>query len=466
MLYSPPEFAKSMEIKFISLLVLFLCHQIFASKKLAEDFNDEQFFDNSFEVVSDDGFWDSITEDYFIEAIKEPSDSIQESSIYVVEESPAHAINESTVYAVEESTASASLPFENVSENISTPSSEHFSIIQYSDSKTEELAKIFKCSPVDLSAFDADKLEKIYSFKFSSYLQMIIQLEEMQDCALFDLFFMRNFDKILSVVTNPHELHDIILSCIKIDSVESFNHWILNSMSIFNVPIAVVYAAKFGCTKILQFILLNKMDFPHFQYENEEYLKLNLVSHVSLSNIYEEELGLNSELDNFYRMEYSFNHLLGSLFFGALQAIRYSQFECLNLFIKKQEKPSYQNYLLLKESTNNPNLIFFTFIYESIEEPIPESFMKDLLIVAVKNDNEAVVNYLLSLNYKYKVNVNSHLIPAIENKNPSLVKTILELIPFKHIRSNILNCAILSQNDEIFNLLLAKNKLNGRRYEK
>ena len=122
MLYSPPEFAKSMEIKFISLLVLFLCHQIFASKKLAEDFNDEQFFDNSFEVVSDDGFWDSITEDYFIEAIKESSNSIQESSIYVVEESPAHAINESTVYAVEESTASASLPFENVSENISTPS--------------------------------------------------------------------------------------------------------------------------------------------------------------------------------------------------------------------------------------------------------------------------------------------------------------------------------------------------------
>lgn len=468
---APEKERSSMIIAVITLLALTTYQLIQASEPSIFTFNEEDFDEEPFEIISFTNNSDDFKTDDFIKIISTKLNIAKEDNDYA-EYIEAFFIgvdleNETNQDPQDQEDPKDNQDLQNPEDNKDLESIQSEPIVTEHSSnhervslifKVEEMARILNCDPSKLSQLDPDKLEKLEQLSYLTYSEMIQILAEIKDLDLFDSYFIPNFDLITRISS---KLNEIILNCIKTDSVSSFEHYSSSSL-ILNIYLALVYSAKYGSIKIIEFILKNKTQILPIL-NGHEYLNLDLTLQNSMRNIYEEDFGMNEELYNFYYYEYLDDHFSGSCFLGALQSIRHNNLECLKLFVNNHNRMIHKDYLLLKESTKCPNLILFKFIYESIEEEIPESTMKDLFAEAVQNNNEALVHYLLTLKYNYKINTSSHLIPAIQNKNSNLVRNFLEIIPSDRINSHILNLAKMSSNDEIYFEVLAKNKLNRRR---
>ena len=77
--------------------------------------------------------------------------------------------------------------------------------------------------------------------------------------------------------------------------------------------------------------------------------------------------------------------------------------DCLNIIISRGLDATYNDFLLLKESTATKNIDMFRqmLCISSDRNPIPIIVMKDILLLAIKHDNVPLVDHLLSLKIKY-----------------------------------------------------------------
>ena len=145
-----------------------------------------------------------------------------------------------------------------------------------------------------------------------------------------------------------------------------------------------------------------------------------------------------------------------SLLFGALKAISGGHIDCLNIIISRGLDATYNDFLLLKESTATKNIDIFRLMLSisSDRNPIPIIVMKDILLLAIKHDNVPLVDHLLSLKIKYGLKFEIHLSSAIITKNKEIFDLIIQRLPSSGINSKILSEAAFAGNPEILIALL------------
>ena len=316
--------------------------------------------------------------------------------------------------------------------------SESLPSLDVADLNIRELARVLNCEPDQLMEMNLDNLKSLATFASSPSANVLSRLTDIGDLALFELYFKENMALILSEVKTTRDFHAVIFNCIKIKSMNSFFNITITPKFPLNGPQVVVFSAMYGSIRILKFILDQKESVNHNDYD------------WTWKNID----GSSDIMLNFGK-----DPLSAALFLAALKTISNDHLNCLLLLIEANVNLEANNYYLLKESAVQPNLDSFIMILDHTTSPIPISIMNEILLLAIKNNNEVLVNHLITLNYAFNVLTHVHLIPAISTNNPSLFHTILALIKVRDFDRSVLIHAADSGNDEIF---LAIAKLSRR----
>ena len=306
---------------------------------------------------------------------------------------------------------------------------ESFPALADADLDIELLAGQLNCKPDQLIQMDLNNLKRLATFASLPRVEILGNLADIGDRALFELFFLENARSIMSGVTNNREFHGVVFNCIKMNSLTSFFNVMLEPKFPLNGPQAVVFASMYGSHEILKFVL-EQVNSPDYDW-----------SWRSIDG------------SSGYMLAFGTEPHSAAVFLGAIKAIQHGHIKCLEVLIEAKVDLTSKDYLLLKEAAKQPILEIFSFIYGSISS-IPDQVMTDVLAIAIQANNEILVSHLLTLEYNYNVLVNVHLMAAISTKNPVLFGNILALIKTPQIDGHVLNQAAASGNEEIFVALI------------
>ena len=392
-----------MKLKVLSLLSVLTFHQVLASEFECGDIDDENVL-----ISLKMGMWEYV-----------PADSIPE-----VTEAPVPV--ETEYFSFQKLVMSYSFDhfFKPVTASPMKKSSSA-PLLEYPDLNINDLASKLNCQPAQLAEIDVENLKAISACVSQSRLAILEQLTNLGDIALFELFFIENAASIISSINTASEFNEVIICCIKMNSMVSFFNIMINPKFPLNGPRAVVSASAYGSVDILKFVLeeKNSVDFDWTW------------KHIDGSDGYMFEFGTDP--------------LSAALFLGAHKAIIHGHRNCLSILIEANVQLDAKKFFLLKEAATQNNLDIFVDIYNRLPN-ISLQTMNEVVIITLKNNTEALFNYILTLNYALSFQANLHLDLAFSTKNPSLVKTLTALIPSLQINILVLNRAFASESDEIF----------------
>lgn len=418
-----------MKLQVITLLALITCHKVLASEAIAtggsaasEDFliYDEEDEDSEYVVPlpAKIEIWEYVPLEK--DALKDADPNPMVSP--AVEEEAVPTQWSIMTYLGSFFQPGASSPFKK---------SESLPLIEASEVNLAEMAANFNCQTSQLAKIKPITLERInpHISSSSSRVSILNLIARHRDNDLFELFYTENAALIMSEVKTQNEFHDVVFNCIKMDNINAFFNVMISPKFPLNGPQAIILASVHGSIKILEFILQQR-DVADYQW---------VWKHLDGSDG--------------YMLFFGPDPLSAALFFGALKTIQNKNLDCLQVLIGANVDLVFKNYELLKEAANQGNLDIFTTVHSSITTSIPDSIMNDVLLIAIKKNDGIMVNYLLALQYDYRIKFQQHLLSAIPTKNPVLVEAIMHLVPAvltEEINSNILNVAADSGNVDIF----------------
>lgn len=306
---------------------------------------------------------------------------------------------------------------------------------QSADLKVSELASVFNCKSKLINQMNIDNLKVFGSFHANSHKDCLLKLIEIGDRDLFELYFRGNSDQIFNESSCSNDIYELIILCIKINSLKSFITTIINQTTVsVNGPEVIVLAGIYGSSDILQHVITENECLDY----DWEWRNSNNIS-GSLS-------------------EYGIDSFSASIFLSAIKSIENDHLSCLNILINSNLNTSCNNFQLLTCAAKSNKIKFFEIIYNSTKlclGPSSNDIMNRILQISIQSNNEELTIHLLSLNHDYNLLAKDHCIAGINTKNWNILNLLLSKISLKNLKASVLlDCAISSENDEIFVLII------------
>ena len=302
-----------------------------------------------------------------------------------------------------------------------------------SEAELDAMSSILNCERSLLRDVDCSIKENIIAMNSMSKSEILSRLAEIGNKSLFKMFVDLNMPFLLSEATTSREFHTIIFNCIKIDSTKSFTSIMSNAKFSLNGPQAIVAACMNGSRRILQFMMRQKDD-SQYSWEWK-----------------------NFDGGSGYMLDFGRDPLSAALFLGTLNAISEGHLECLMILVANGVNISFKDYMLIKNAASVQGTEPFKILHCDVT--VPDSAINEVLLLAIKNNNDSLVEYLLSLHYAYQVTVQSHLVYAINSNNDRLFDFI-----FERVNHEQLTIVILSQAASVGNayILISLLKVSSK----
>lgn len=294
----------------------------------------------------------------------------------------------------------------------------------------EVMSNVINCSKERLRMYDVSIRERVVALKnIITRTKILSHLADIGVKSLFELFVDSNISIILTEITSIHNFNSVAFGCIKIDSINSLLNIMLNIKYRLNAPHAVIVASINGSHEVLQYVL-EQQNNSDYAWEWKSF-----------------------DGGDGFMLDFGIDPFSAALFLGSLKAISCGQLDCLKILVSNGVNVNFKDYMLLKESTSVQGSETFKLLYNAANN-ISNLLMNEILLLAIEKNNDSLVEYLLTLDYTYKVNVHNHLVSTINCNNTKLFNMILPRIDSITLNGQILSLAATSGNVEIFIELL------------
>lgn len=294
----------------------------------------------------------------------------------------------------------------------------------------EVMSTVINCNKELLRIYNVSIRERVVALRnIATRTKILSHLADIGDKSLFELFVDSNISIILTEIISSHDFTSVAFDCIKIDSINSLLNIMINIKYRLNAPHAVIVASINGSNEVLQYVL-EQQNNSDYAWEWKSF-----------------------DGGDGFMLDFGIDPFSAALFLGSLKAISGGQLDCLQILVSNGVNVNFKDYILLKESTSVQGHETFKLLYNASNN-ISNSLMNEILLLAIEKNNDSLVEYLLTLDYTYNVNVHNHLVSTINCNNTKLFNMILPLIDSTTLNGQILSLAASSGNVEIFIELL------------
>lgn len=281
----------------------------------------------------------------------------------------------------------------------------------------------------DISA--ASFIESL-SLTSSNPVEALLQFAEIADRNLFEIYFNENYEEILKETASCGYFHNVIISCIKVGSIDSFSQ-IINNLSVSLIgPLIIIHCIDHGSIDILKLIIYQKDDFIYdwtWDYFEDENSYIKLFGQDSFS---------------------------ASMFLGAINSIEKYHLECLDILIPYNIDVEWKYFHLLKLAAKKKYLKCFEIIFHAARsrQLYSSNFvMNEVLQIAIISNNEELVLYILRLDFSYAAA--EHLKAGISSGNLNIMTALIIRVSIPRVSiEDIRDYAAKHGNYEMFLFLL------------